>query len=356
MATLAFTRSLGAAALGLAADHLRGQRRPFVVNHLVTVRCNLQCPFCYVSGPEQQAFNRAHQPHEAEMTTEEMKDLYRQLVAERFRVAVVLGGEPLLRDDLGEILSVPAGQMFVTVFTNGFLLEERLELVARANAVFLSLDAPDDQHDRLRATPGAFRRALSGLEALRRRLPRVRVGLNTTVTRDNAERIPEMLALARGFGVPIAFQPPSFDGQFEVEGRPHETSAGTAAAPEALGGAFRQVRAAAEAGQDVIGTRAFFDHVIEGKTAYPCHYPARVLGPVYPNGDVIGCGRGRSLANVRTSPVRELLESAAFRENAAAGPGCTRGCRDWGIHDLSAVYERRFTLADARSYYRVFTT
>ncbi|MHB8419505.1 MAG: radical SAM protein [Myxococcales bacterium] len=354
MPALAFTRSLGAAAMGLAADHLRGRSRPFVVNHLVTVRCNLRCPFCYVSGPEQREFNRVHQPRSAEMSTAQMQELYRQLVAERFHIAVVLGGEPLLREDLGEILRVPAGLLFVTVFTNGFLLEERLELLAQATAVFVSLDAPDEAHDELRATPGAFRRAVAGLEALRRRLPGVRAAVNVTITAGNAARVPEMLAFARSFGVPIAFQPPTFDGQFEVEGRPHAASAGNAAPAEAVVDAFRAIRAAAEEGQAVIGTRAFFDLVIQRRQAYPCYYPALVLGPVYPNGDVIGCSQGRVLGNVRTTPVRELVASPTFHRNAATGQACARGCRDWGIHDLSAVYSRRFTLADARGYYRAF--
>ncbi len=354
MPTLDFARRATAAALGLAADALRGRERPFVVNHLVTVRCNLHCPFCYVSGPEQQDYNRTHQPRSAEMDTAEMQGFYRQLLAERFHMAVVLGGEPLLRQDFGEILSVPAGRMFVTVFTNGYLLEERLEMLAKASSVFVSLDAPDDQHDRLRATPGSFDRALRGLEALRRRLPGVRAAVNMTVTQGNVARVPEMLAFCKDVGVPIAFQPPTFDGQFAVEGRPSRASAGTAATEASVVEAFRVIRAAADRGEQVIGTRAFFNLVIEGRRAYPCHYPALVLGPVFPNGDVIGCSHGRPIGNVRNMPVSEILSGRLFLDNAAAGPGCTHGCRDWGLHDLSAVYERRFELGDARRYFRTF--
>ncbi len=354
MPSLTFARRATAAALALAADRLRGRMRPFVVNHLVTVRCNLRCPFCYVSGPEQQQWSRAHQPRSAEMTTAQMREFYRQLVAERFHLAVVLGGEPLLRADFAEILGVLEGRLFVAVFTNGWLLEERLELVAPATAVFVSLDAPDDQHDRLRAMPGAFDRAVRGLEALRSRLPEVRAAINTTVTAANVSRVPEMLAFARAFGVPIAFQPPSFEGQFAVEGRPSATSARAAAAPGALAEAFRLIRDSAARGEDVIGTRAFFDLVAENRPSYPCHYPELVLGPVFPNGDVIGCTQSRPVGNVRSTPVKEIMASRAFRDNAAGGPPCRKGCRDWGIHDLSAVYGKRFELSDARRYYRAF--
>ncbi len=354
MPTIEFTRRATAAALALAADRLRGRMRPFVVNHLVTVRCNLHCPFCYVSGPEQVEFNRIHQPRRAEMNTAEMVAFYRQLVAEKFHMAIVLGGEPLLRGDLGEMLRVLQGRLFVTVFTNGWLLEDRLELVAPATSVFVSLDAPDAEHDRLRAMPGSFDRALKGLEAMRRRLPEIRPAINMTVTRENVGRVKEMLAFARSLRVPVAFQPPTFDGQFAVEGRPNEESAQTAAAREPLAEAFRAIREAADHGDDVIGSRAFFSHVVDDRASYPCHYPELVLGPVFPNGEVIGCTHQRPIGDVRETPLKELLASTPFRDNAAAGPGCARGCRDWGIHDLSAVYARRFHLGDARRYYRAF--
>lgn len=350
----AFAARVALGVLGVAANKLVGRRRPFVVNHLVTVRCNLRCPFCYVSGPEQVEFNRERYPQKAEMDTAEMSAFYRQLVAEGFKIAIVLGGEPLLRQDLGQMLAVLRGKAFVTLFTNGFLLEERLELVASASNVFVSLDAPDRQHDQLRAYDGLFDRALDGLDALRTRLPRVKPALNMTVTRQNAQRVPEMLALAKKLALPIGFQPPSFEGQFTVDDRPRAKSAQEAAPVEAVIEAFRQIRAAARAGERVIGSDAFFEHVVENRPTYRCLYPSWVLGPVMPNGDVVACTKSRVMANVRHTPVAELVRSLAFQQNAAAGPGCAVGCRDWGIHDLSAALDGRFGLGDAKRYFGAF--
>ena len=98
----AFATRLALGAADLVRHQLLSGGRPFVVNHLVTVRCNLRCPFCYVSGPEQDAWNREHYPRRDELGTAETRAFYRELVAEGFKLAVVLGGEPLLRDDLGE--------------------------------------------------------------------------------------------------------------------------------------------------------------------------------------------------------------------------------------------------------------
>lgn len=338
--------------LGVAKDVLRGRDRPFILNHLVTVRCNLRCPHCYVSGPEQTAYNQRRFPREAEMTTAQMVAFYRQLVAADFRIAVVVGGEPLLRHDLGELLAVLRGHLYVTLFTNGYLLDERADLARDATNLFVSLDAPDEQHDELRGQPGTFKRALAGLETVRRRFPKVKPAVNMTVTRRNAHRVREMLSFARQLGVPVAFQPPSYEGQFMLDDRPQAAASGETPEPRAVADAFRTIRAAAERGERVIGTRAFFDHVIEDRPTYPCFYPGYVLGPVMPNGDVVACTNSAVMGNVRDSGVAAVTGSRAWADNAAAGPGCAKGCRDWGIHDLSAVRSRRFRLDDARRYVR----
>jgi len=343
-------------ALGVARDYLAGRSRPFIVNHLVTVRCNLACPYCYVSGPEQVEFNRVRYPRQAEMDTSQMRAFYRQLVAGGFKVAIVLGGEPLLRADFGELVAELEGHLYVSVFTNGYLLEERVEQVQSVTNLFVSLDAPDEQHDTLRGRPGAFRRALAGLEAVRRRYPKVKPAVNMTLTAANVHRVRAMLDFARELEVPVAFQPPSFEGQFTVDDRPFAASARQMPAPGAVADAFRVIRAAADRGERVIGSRAFFEHVILDRPSYPCFYPAHVLGPVLPNGDVVACTNSRVIGNVRDTPVAELVKSPAWAANAAAGPACAKGCRDWGFHDLSAVYSRRFHLGDARRYLRAFVT
>ncbi len=350
----AFATRLALGAADLVRHQLLSGGRPFVVNHLVTVRCNLRCPFCYVSGPEQDAWNREHYPRRDELGTAETRAFYRELVAEGFKLAVVLGGEPLLRDDLGELLGELRGKLLVNVFTNGLLLAERHELVRDASTVFVSLDAPDAEHDRIRAHPGLFDRVIAGIEALRTRHPRVRLALNATITRASAARIDDLLALARRLDAPIGFQPPSFEGQFTVEGRPFAQSEAQGADQGVVAHAFRRIRAAAERGDRVIGSAAFFSQVIDDHVAYACHYPRWVLGPVMPNGDVVACTEGEIMANVRRASVASIVGSAAFRDNARAGLTCTTGCRDWGIFDLSAVFSRRFGAGDARRYYRAF--
>jgi len=343
---------LAIGSMGAASAWVR--ERPFILNHLVTVRCNLQCPFCYVSGPEQQDYNKSHYPKSAELGTQEVRRFYRELVDEGFRLAVLVGGEPLLREDLDEILKVVQDKLWVTVFSNGYLLEQRHELVRRASNLFVSLDAPDEEHDRLRAQPGTFRRAVAGIEAVRRHHPTVGVTLNMTVTGDNVSRVPEMLRFARELGLAVAFQPPSYEGQFALADRPRAESSAKTPEADAVSEAFIRIREAAAHGDRIIGSNAFFSHVISDQKTYPCHYPTYVLGPVLPNGDVQGCVDSRIIGNVRTQSVGEIVSSPAFAHNAKRGPSCPHGCRDWGIYDLSALKERSMSAPDFQRYGKMF--
>lgn len=340
----------GLKALGSVA--LR-RRRPIFANHLITVRCNLACPFCYVSGPEQQAFNREHYPKAAELNTAELRDFYRQLVDLDFKLLVIVGGEPLLRTDLDDVLRVLEGQIYVSVFTNGLELAERHELLRRAQSVFVSLDAPDEQHDELRDRAGCFSRAMAGIEAVRRHHRHIKLSLMMTVTDQNVDRVDDMLALGRSLDLPIGFQPPSYDGQFALEDRPTAAAAERVPPAAPVAEAFRLIRSAA-AHQPVLGSRAFLDLIIDGHGSFRCQYPWYVLGPVLPNGDVVGCTWSKVVASLREATVETILASQAFRENAAAGPACTRGCRDWGIFDVSALHNAEFRLADLHRYYRTF--
>src|SRR5512143_4176504 len=81
-----FALEVGLGTARVLAGMVGGRARPFVVNHFVTVRCNLACPHCYVSGPEQVAFNRERYPRRSEMDTDEMRAFYTQLVREGFKL------------------------------------------------------------------------------------------------------------------------------------------------------------------------------------------------------------------------------------------------------------------------------
>ncbi len=88
-----------------------------------------------------------------------------------------VGGEPLLREDLPELIRAVDKDLSTTVlFTNGSQLEARAPELRRAglDSVYMSIDASDEgRHDAFRRAPGLFEKALRGVETA------VRAGFST---------------------------------------------------------------------------------------------------------------------------------------------------------------------------------
>lgn len=176
----------------LAASVL-GRPRLLGLGWAITHRCNSRCPFCSRhSGPEG-------------ISTETALDVIEELADEGCRRVHFTGGEPLVRKDLGELLErCSARGMTTSVNTNGALLAERPEVVARAGSFLVSIDGPEAIHDGYRGQ-GSYSRAVAGLELLRREQKPVL--LSVTLFRDNLDQVPFFLALARRFDTRVVLQP-----------------------------------------------------------------------------------------------------------------------------------------------------
>ncbi len=141
--------------------------------------CNLQCDYCCVrSSPK--APRRA-------LGLERVRRIAREARELGVREIFVTGGEPLLLEDIGEILLACAEAAPTTVLTNGMLIAgRRLEMLRRLprdRLTFqISLDSPTpERHDKHRGK-GTWERAWRGIE--RARAEGFRVRLAATVSTD----------------------------------------------------------------------------------------------------------------------------------------------------------------------------
>jgi MoaA/NifB/PqqE/SkfB family radical SAM enzyme len=132
---------------------------PFMAELDVTYRCNCRCTMCQ---RWQDARTEGLTPADYERLAGEFSELG------VFQVSIA-GGEPLLREDIFEIIGHFAGRgMSVNLCTNGMLLEKyRREIAASgATCVTVSLDgATAGCHDAIRGLPGSFRCIARGIEA-----------------------------------------------------------------------------------------------------------------------------------------------------------------------------------------------
>ncbi|MEN6616573.1 MAG: radical SAM protein [Syntrophorhabdus sp.] len=174
----------------------------FFVQMHITERCNLACTHCYQEGRSMRELSfddiKKAVKHIAD-TIDAWSDTYDIPFAPSFNVT---GGEPLLRDDLGDILRVISDQGFdIFLLTNGILIDGPIaEMLAGVpiRGVQVSLEGPEDIHDIIRGK-GSFSSALRGVHHLLD--AGTIVTLNMTLSELNAEHLPELITLAEDLGV-----------------------------------------------------------------------------------------------------------------------------------------------------------
>ncbi len=141
------------------------RKLPDFVSVAITDACNCACEHCSATS-----MKGSKAPL---LSTVEWKSVVRQAQDLGVSTVAIVGGEPLLREDVGEIVaSVDKDRSQVILFTNGSSLEERARELARAGltSVMVSLDSSDPaEHDGRKALAGSFERAVAGIEAARRR-------------------------------------------------------------------------------------------------------------------------------------------------------------------------------------------
>ena len=158
----------------------------------VTYRCNSRCVMCYTW----------QHPSKKE---EEIRARDLETLPAMVRLNVT-GGEPFLRDDLGEILDVVKKKAKrVVISTNGFLTKRTLEVMSahRDVGIRISFDGIGETHDRIRGVPKAHARALETLKGLKS-LGIKDLGIAVTISDENAKDLVALYRLACENGVELA--------------------------------------------------------------------------------------------------------------------------------------------------------
>jgi radical SAM protein with 4Fe4S-binding SPASM domain len=172
----------------------RKTNRPVAVYNC-TARCNLKCLHCYSSSDANQSAN--------ELSTSQAKQLLSQLADYGCPVVLFSGGEPLLRDDLFELISYASGRGLKTVLsTNGTLIDAtKATALAQAGISYvgISIDGPEPFHDIFRASKGSFQATMQGIANCRK--AGIRTGLRFTMTKHNADQIEAVFDIAESSGI-----------------------------------------------------------------------------------------------------------------------------------------------------------
>ena len=131
-----------------------------VIKHLrlsVTSRCNLNCIYCHKEGDSSKD----------EMNVEEIEKICRAFYELGVRKIKITGGEPLIRDDIIEIIARMPPFDDISLVTNGTLLAKRAQELKEAglNRINISLDTLKEDKYKLITGKRLLKRAIEGIYA-----------------------------------------------------------------------------------------------------------------------------------------------------------------------------------------------
>lgn len=183
---------------------ISGKIRWGYVIFFVTNRCNAKCSHCFFW----QNLNKKD-----ELGLEEIDKITRKLG--KVQVLLLSGGEPLLRDDLFEIISLfikNNSTKVVSIPTNALLPKQIAELAERLASNFPkitfsinpSIDNLYEKNDEIRGVKGAFARSIESLrelEKVRKKYNNIELVVNTTVSISNYKNIDEIITFFKGFDI-----------------------------------------------------------------------------------------------------------------------------------------------------------
>jgi putative heme d1 biosynthesis radical SAM protein NirJ2 len=174
-----------------------GQGINMLISWNTTKKCNLYCRHCYRdSGPEADSRN--------ELSTAQGKTLLEQIVKAGFKLLILSGGEPLLRQDLFDLASYAVSIGLRPVLgSNGILIDQLMAdkiFASGVKGIAISLDSASAlYHDRFRGQIGAWEKTIQGIK--NSIAAGLRVQINTTLTENNFDQFSNIVDLVTDMGV-----------------------------------------------------------------------------------------------------------------------------------------------------------
>jgi MoaA/NifB/PqqE/SkfB family radical SAM enzyme len=170
----------------------------------VTYKCNSHCKTCNI-----------HNKKADELSLEEWARISRSVGRNIFWITMS-GGEPFLRGDLSEIVSLfyeECRPSVINIPTNGILTDRISGAVQRIATqcsqaciiVNISIDDVGEKHDTIRGVPGNYEKAVETFKTLKGiGLSNLSVGIHTVISRYNVSNIPQI------FEAVISLSPDSY--------------------------------------------------------------------------------------------------------------------------------------------------
>jgi MoaA/NifB/PqqE/SkfB family radical SAM enzyme len=174
--------------------------RPHHAQWMLTRRCNYRCKGCNVWQEQE----------EKELSTREIKKGLDTLKELGIIEVVLSGGNPLLREDIDEIIEHASQHFITTIYDNGSMALQKTDALRKADLVAISIDSLDARkNDYIRGIPGALKNAMKAVKELYKE--GIHVGVAPTISQLNLEEIPDITNFFLKKKIPVWYSLYSYD-------------------------------------------------------------------------------------------------------------------------------------------------
>ncbi len=271
----------------LAQNKLSGNLTPFLLQFSITNACNLKCKYCYAKYYERKQKDLS-------------KDQIFKIIDEVWALGTIrinlVGGEPLLRKDIGEIINyIKQKGMECALTSNGLLVEKKIDEIKSLDNLCLSLDGDREANDYNRGK-GTYDKIISAIDIAKKH--NIKTQVSSVLTTQTIKSLDSFIDLAKSKGFLIGFTTP-ISQTSSGETKPIENSA----KDEELKQGIRKLIQIKEKGGPVLFSNESYiyalkwpyeytkDKIIGEKPGFkiPKCYAGRYWGIIDVNGDIYPC-------------------------------------------------------------------
>lgn len=177
---------------------LKSLSGPLMISWDITNKCNFHCRHCLNCSND----NNKHD-YDDELTSQEKKDVVKQILDVRPYSICICGGEPTLSNDLFYIIKkLSDAGIQVNMVSNGFLIDEKFAIkLEECGLSFIQISVDSyipEQHDEFRSKKNSFIKATNALKFLSK--TRIRTAASMAPTKFNIEWFGNYVNLIKSLG------------------------------------------------------------------------------------------------------------------------------------------------------------
>lgn len=176
---------------------------PPIAMWAITTRCNCRCYFCKV-----------WRKPVIEPTLDQALQTIDILDETGCYSLSITGGEPLLYPHIADVVNYAHEKGFIVqINTNGSTLAKDISSISNADLVTISLDYPDEEHDRVREHPHLFQKVLKAANACKH--AGLRVDFSALLL--GGQEIAKLADIAQGFKASLVLSYPEVGGSLHAD-------------------------------------------------------------------------------------------------------------------------------------------